>query len=146
MINISNCPDTGLKRKITAKDFYKFESVQQVILRCHISHYNQQDEKVENARVKSYYKDLVASDLWCDATTGALWTPEQVAEYKAALQAIEDWNNSTDPEKGPQPPAPEVTPITEYEYFISLTTVPIIMEQMELSYISTRDQEGKFNI
>lgn len=34
MINISNCPITGLQRKVTKKNVLFYESTQQLILEC----------------------------------------------------------------------------------------------------------------
>lgn len=118
MIAISDCPDTGLKRFITAKDTLFYESAQQVILVCHISHYDSENNKIDNTRIKSYIRNLIA-------TTDTPVNPET-----GVIQP--DWS---DPNS-----------ISEYQFFKNLKTVSVIAENMELAIIAARDLEGKFNI
>lgn len=117
MIQISDCPDTGLERFITAKNTLFYETVKQVILECHISHYKNGD-LVENSRIKSYQRDLVATD-------------DTPVDPMTGMQRA-DWSNPTS--------------ISEYQFFKNLKSVAIIQENMELQIIQLRDYQGKFNI
>lgn len=144
MINISNCPDTGLTRKIEFRDLHKLESVKQVILRCWFAYFKPNGERVTKQPLKQYC-DLVASDSYCDPQTGRVWSDQESADYKAAIKAIEDWNNTPEQDRGPEPDAPAAVPVTEFEFFMNLTKFPVVMDQMEKDYISARDQEGKLN-
>jgi hypothetical protein len=123
MIQISNCPDTGLVRKVVKKDLYKLETCRQVILRCLITHFKD-GVAVENGRIHSYSKDLVASDSLVNPSTGVLLTPEQLSD-------IENLG---------------FTPIQEYSFFHNLTLMPVVMNDLENSIILSRDAQGKFDI
>jgi hypothetical protein len=117
MINISDCPITGLQRKVTAKDLLIYETDKQVVLRCFISHYKE-NVLVENSRIKSYSKDLVATDL--------IPVHNQTGEK---LESFDDPNA-----------------IGQYSFFKHLTTVPVAIEALELKYIGDNDLEGNFDI
>jgi hypothetical protein len=183
MIQISNCPDTGLKRFVEHKDFQKLESVKQVILRCHFKYLKADNTEPKNQTLKPYC-DLVASDSYCNPD-GSLWSAEESALYNKYLAdksaydyqleiyntkldefndlfavyevAYENWSQLPAEERGQQPlapvapiaptepAAPEQTPITEFDFFMYLTTQPIKMGEMENNYIAMRDAEGKLN-
>jgi hypothetical protein len=124
MITISNCPRSGRVRKVTAKDMSFLESVRQVILKCHISLYDENDQVIETRGVHSYTASLVASDSFVNPSTGKLLTPEQLS-------------------------APETLgfePIQEFDFFMMLKSVPVIVNNLEEAYILERDSEGKLNV
>lgn len=117
MIKISNCPDTGLERFITAKDTLFYESTKQVILKCHISHFKT-GVIIENARINSYTKNLVATvDTKVNPQTGAILPYNTQEPY-----------------------------ISEYQFFLNLKSTLVKQEDIELQIIQSRDLEGKFNI
>jgi hypothetical protein len=167
MINISNCPDTGLKRKVTSRDFLLFENARQIILDCHISHYkvvNGVDVLVNNARTKNYSRKLVASNSWVDANTGRVWTDLEVSTYKQTLKDIEEYPAKVikfnadlaiwiaGGEVGPAPispilPATPVAPKEEYDFFtLVIGSQPVMFFQLLDSIIVSRDLQGKFDI
>lgn len=120
MITISNCPITGLKRKLTY-DFYWLQSQSKIVIMCYIHHYNDEDVLISNARIVSYQKALTASDSLVDPMTGHIYTPEELL---------------TEPES-----------ISEYEFYVSVLGVtPLILPSLIESIIQARDLEGKFNI
>lgn len=87
MIQISDCPITGLQRKLTY-DFYWLQSVRQIIIRCYVSHFDE-NELIENARIVSYYRDLVASDNLVNPNTGEFEDGENsIFEYEFYVNVI----------------------------------------------------------
>lgn len=127
MIDISNCPDTGLKRKLDYEFIWARRSLQ-VIVRCYISHYNNSDILIENARIHSYTRDLIASDSLVHPLTGVLLTDPELL-----LVENNQWI-------GP-------TPITEYEFYtLVLGVTPIVLSTIIEATIALRDSQGKFNI
>jgi hypothetical protein len=117
MINISDCPITGLQRKVTRKDLFVSETDKEVILYCYISHFKE-GVLVENSRITSYQKVLRATELIpVHNQTGA------------KLENFDDPNA-----------------IGQYSFFKHLTTVPVAIEALELKYIGDNDLEGNFDI
>ncbi len=137
MIQISNCPDTGLERFITEKDTLFYESTKQVILTCHISHYKD-SVILENERIKSYKRHLVATE----DTPVNKFTGVQVESFNITESSIDivDGENVTITAV----PNPDV--ISEYNFFKNLKSIPVVQEDMERSIIQLRDSQGKFNI
>lgn len=121
MIQISDCPITGLQRKLTY-DFYWLTTIKQIIVNCHISHY-QDDELINNARINNYDRQLVASDSLVNPVNGHIYTQQEL-----------------DVE-----PKPDT--ISEYDYYVTVLGIThLILPQLIESIILARDAEGKFNI
>lgn len=101
MIKISNCPITGLRRRIYKKNFQWLEDPKQIRIECFIRHFKvigldgegkEILEPVENARIKSYMKPLVASDSLVDPTdNGRVLTDQEIADYYQRLKDIENY-------------------------------------------------------
>ena len=127
MINISNCPITGLKRKVTKKRLNWYEDTRQVIIKCFISHYDSNDNLIENSRIKSYTRELTASDSLVNPNTGVLLTNQQLEDYKNNVNL-------------------GFTPIEEYDFYEMMSNAPIVIKQMLENIIMLRDSEDKFNI
>jgi hypothetical protein len=117
MINISDCPITGLKRQITHKDLFVSETDKEVVLYCYISHFKD-GVLVENSRITSYQKVLRAT--------------EQIPVNKKTGEKVESFD---DPNA-----------IGQYSFFKYLTTLPVAIENLELKYIGDNDLEGNFDI
>jgi len=117
MIKITNCPITNLERFITAKNLFFYETTKQVILECHISHFKE-GVVVENERIKSYKRNLVATE----STPVNPLTGEEVESFD-----IEG-------------------AISEYQFFDNLRNVAVIQNDMQASIIAARDLQGKFDI
>lgn len=129
MIAITNCPVTGLKRKVVGKVFTWDDITRQIIIKCFIKHYNQQDEIVENARINSYTRNLLASDSLVKPQNGVLLSESELEAYR------ED------------PTSLGYTPLEEYDYWVGVVgSQPIVLPNVLEQIILLRDQEGKFNI
>jgi hypothetical protein len=95
MVNISNCPQSGLARKVT-KDLQKLESAKQVILECRVFYFNAQGKKINTRGIHEYVHKLTAHNgiyvnpFSVGADAGKKWTLEQTAAYDAAMKAIAD--------------------------------------------------------
>lgn len=89
MIAISNCPTTGLQRKVVY-DFFWFTQARQIIIKCTVTYYKN-GEVVTDSRLKPYVRDLVASDSLVDPLTGAVLTDEQIADYHSNVAAWDDY-------------------------------------------------------
>jgi hypothetical protein len=123
-ISISNCPITGLNRKVTNYDFLWSTKDKKIVIRCMVSHFNEADELIENSRILSYVRDLVASDSKVNPETGALLTIEELQDEIIAYEAI-----------------------SEYDYYVSVVgSSAIILPQLLQGIIQLRDSEGKFNV
>jgi hypothetical protein len=123
MIAISNCPDSGLARKVIKKDLYILESARQVVLKCHVGYFDENGELIKRKGIQNYTVDLVASDSPVNPNTGQVLTPQQLAN----------------PDLG-------FTPITEFEFFAALKSSPVKVNDVENAYIAQRDLDGRFNI
>jgi hypothetical protein len=122
MINISNCPITGLKREVDY-NFFWYKSTEQIIIECTVTHYKN-NEVVENAAIKTYKRNLVASDNLVDPQTGHIFTQEE-------LDA--------------SPPPTET--MKEYDFYAYVLGVqPLVLPELIEQIILARDQEGKFDI
>lgn len=87
MIQISNCPISGLERKLTY-DFIWLQGNKQIIVRCFISHYSG-SELINNARIKNYQRDLIASDSLVDASrSGWVLSQSEINNHNTKLQEI----------------------------------------------------------
>ncbi len=121
MITISNDPITGLKRKLTY-DFYWLSSTRRIVIQCTITSYNELDEKVENARVKTYDVPLIASDSMVDPTNGHIYTPEELAAD------------------------PELPKMQEYDFYVYVIgSQAVLLPALIETIIQARDLEGKFD-
>lgn len=165
MINISNCPITGLKRKITHKNFFWFESTKQIIIECYISHYDNNNVLVENSRIKSYKRSLVASDSYVNVTNGEVLTQQQLNDREETLYLINNFNtihsqwqvahdnwlsiaNNSLPEPiEPVLPEQPFNIMQEYDYYVTVLGVtPLILPNLINQIIQLRDSQGKFDI
>lgn len=92
MISISNCPITGLQRKVDY-EFFWYKRSRQIIIQCYIDYYK--DDVVATAnitRLKPYKRALVASDTLVNSQTGVIMTPEQISNYHYATGILNDYN------------------------------------------------------
>lgn len=175
MITISNCPITGLKRKLTY-DFYWLQSQRKIIIMCSIEHYDNNNNKVNNARIVNYQRALTASDSLVKLPTGELLTEEETTEFLAAKKLIDNYNvaltiynqnmitynallteyNSHEPRIG-NPPSEPIAPvqpaalpfdaIEEYDFYVSVLGVTeLILPNLIHQIILARDLQGKFDI
>lgn len=116
MIKISDCPITGLERKIVKKNILIYETTEQVLLECIISHFKD-GELIDNSRIKSYVVTLVASNnTFVDKTTG-----EEVADSEAP------------------------NAIGQFDFFVELQKVPVVQLDLIKQHITKADLRGKFN-
>lgn len=116
MISISNCPNSGLLRKVDYQ-FFWLKLNRKIIIQCHVSHFKRDeqaysnyneaysawtgntsgstepvanyDTKIDNLAIKTFIKELVASDSLVTANTGQIWTPNQISAY---YQSVEDYS------------------------------------------------------
>lgn len=90
MITISNCPITGLERKVEY-DFYWLTRVKQIIVKCAVYYYKD-GEKVEGlTRLKPYIRDLIASNSLVNPMNGVVLTPEEISTWNAGRQAYSSY-------------------------------------------------------
>lgn len=108
MLEITNCPNSGLVRKLDYQ-FFWLKLNRKIIIQCHVSHYKRDqdlfeayelalsahtqnptgttmpvqnyDTKIENMAIKTFVKELVASDTLVNPTTGVILTQEQLNTY-----------------------------------------------------------------
>ncbi len=121
MIQISNCPITGLERKVTHCDLLNKESINKIILTCYITHYKD-GNPVNTEGIRSYDRELIAStDTPYNTITG-----ERLADVPAswAIQGV----------------------VSEYAYFKGMENISIKQSDLKASVIAARDLEGKFNV
>lgn len=83
LINISNCPVTNLNRKLDYQ-FLWLKTQQKIIIRCWVSHYKD-NNLVENAAIKSFVRELIASDSLVNPINGVLLTEQQINDYNEAF-------------------------------------------------------------
>lgn len=167
-INISDCPETGLKRKITNYNLLIYQEYNQIILDCTIKHYKNNGNLIENNRIKSYTRKLVASDSLVRNTDGYVLTKEEIDIYNQTLSDIETFDSRhaawvinhqnwlTIPE-GPLKPAEPIEPILpetpnyslmkEYDFYRFILGInPVLVFNLCEQIIQIRDAEGKFDI
>lgn len=124
MINISDCPDTGLKRKLDY-NFLWYKRTRQIIIECFVEHFKSDSTTpVDNKRIQSYSRNLVASNSLVNPTNGTILTEEQLADISSL----------------------GYTPIEEYDFYKVLAEVPLVLRTKIEELIAYRDAEGKFNI
>lgn len=80
MIQISNCPVTGLVRKLEY-DFLILKTVRQIIIDCTVHYFNNQGVIVNSNGLKSYKRPLVASDSLINSQTGELDENGDITEF-----------------------------------------------------------------
>lgn len=123
MINISNCPVTGLKRKVIDKSLIIESPSRQVILKCIVGYFDANDVEINipGRGINRWTKNLVASTDKVNPQTGVPLTPLQITNG-------DPW-------------------IEEYDFFNYIrNNVAIVVNTMETNEILTSDQEGKFNL
>lgn len=92
---ISNCPMSGLARKVT-KNLQKLEDIGQVIQELKVHCFNAQGEVIKTRSIGEFTHKAVAHNgiyvnpFSMGAEAGKKWTPEQTAAYDAALKNIAD--------------------------------------------------------
>lgn len=79
MIIISNCPVTGLSRKLEY-DFLILKQVKQIIIECTIRYYNADGNEIVTNGITSFKRSLVASDSKVNAQ-GVLDEQGTVTEF-----------------------------------------------------------------
>lgn len=90
MISISNCPISGLERKVEY-DFYWYTNARQIIVRCTVHYYKDGQPVTGLSRIKSYVRDLVASDSKVNPQDGTILTDQEVTAYENALSAYNSY-------------------------------------------------------
>lgn len=85
MINISNCPISGLERKVEY-DFYWLKRAKQIIVKCVVYYYKDGVQVEGVTRLKPYIRDLVASNSLVNPVNGQVLTPEEISVYNTARQ------------------------------------------------------------
>lgn len=118
MIQISNCPITGLTRKVR-RNFLWYEIDRQIIIECFVSFYDSQGNKIENERIKTYKRNLVASN------------------------SLVDFNGVLLPDGTEYDPQ---TNIQEYDFYAQLGANQIVLNTQLAGIIALRDLQGKFDI
>lgn len=121
MVNISNCPHTGMKRKVIDRKLLIDPMVRQVVLTCIVGYFDANDVELSGSApgVNRYTKPLVASTDKVNPSTGVTLTEEELAN-----------NNPW---------------VYEIDFFLALKNMPIKINELEVSEIQTSDIEGKFN-
>lgn len=95
MISISNCPVSGLERRVEY-DFHWYTSARQIVVRCTVHYYKDGVPVTGLSRLKSYTRDLVASDSRVSPVDGTIYTTEQVDSYYADLAAYTAYTAAQD--------------------------------------------------
>lgn len=121
MLEITNCPNSGLVRKLDYQ-FFWLKLNKKIIIQCHVSHYKRDqslyeayqialsaytqnpsgatapvenyDTKVENLAIQTFIKELVASDTFVNPTTGAILTQEQYTDYYNSVSAYQTYESN----------------------------------------------------
>lgn len=167
MINISNCPVTGLNRRV-AYDFYWLSSTRKIVIMCTVSYHSTNGDIVKRGGINTYQQPLTASDSLIRVDTQQLLTAQQTADYKALAALHSSYASRLamyetqlaeyesvpievrDPRLEPTPPVqPAPLPyqaIEEYDFYVNVIGVTkIILPQLIENIIAARDLEGKFN-
>lgn len=127
MITISNCPLTGLQRKVNY-NFHWFTKLKQIIIECEV-HFFKNDIEVDSTRIKPYTRNLVASDSLVRNDTGQVLTPQEILDFNQL------------------PFTPTYGLMEEYDFYAYVLGVtPIILPQLIEQIILVRDSENKFDI
>lgn len=121
MLEISNCPNSGLVRK-TDYQFFWLKLNRKVIIQCHVSHFKRDmsaytayntsysawtanptgstkpianyDTLINNLAIKTFIKELVASDSLVNRTTGEILTTEQLNAYNNSVSAYNAYGSA----------------------------------------------------
>ncbi len=89
-VAISNDPLTNFKRSLTF-DVYLLQSLRQIIVRCIIDSFDEDDNLINNSRVSSYMRELVASDSIVDPNTGQ-FSDQGIQEYDFFMGVLQSGN------------------------------------------------------
>jgi hypothetical protein len=116
MIIISDCPITGLQRKVVKKNLFFFETNERLILECIISHFKG-DVLVENSRIKNYTVSLIA-----DNTT------------------------FVNGENGDYVDAKDKNAIGQFDFFVLLQNVAVKQSDLIAQHIIRADNNKRFDI
>lgn len=120
MIAISNCPITGLERKIVEKNTLFYETSKQLVLECFIKHFKD-GEVIDNSRIKSYAVSLKADNT----------TPVNSQTGEQLEDTPENWALPTT--------------IGQFDFFCFLQTIPVTQSELILQHITNADNLGRFN-
>lgn len=94
MISISNCPITGLQRKVEY-DFFWYKKSRQIIIKCYVDYYKDGITVTENVtRLQPYVRNLIASDSLVNSATGVLMTQEQIDQYTTDTATLNVYNTA----------------------------------------------------
>jgi hypothetical protein len=93
MISISNCPVTGLERKVEY-DFHWFTRSRQIIVKCTVDYYKDGVPVTGLQRIKPYTRDLVASDSLVNPQTGEILSPAQIEDYRVNKTALDAYQSA----------------------------------------------------
>lgn len=145
MINISNCPvNKDLKRKLDY-DFIWHRTRNQIRIRCKISHYKD-DELIENLAIKSFEKELIASDSMVKKADGSFFVPTE--ELPTLNEPIRNQFNSEEDFNTANANWEDVIKdyCTEYDYYVGVIgKTPIILPDLLEQIILLRDSQGKLS-
>ena len=124
-VEISNDPLTGFKRQLTY-DIYLLQSQRSITVRCIVDSLDGQGNVINNSRVSSYMRELVASDNLVNNQTGEKYTQPELA----LMDEEEQENNCA----------------YEYDFFMAvLKGGQIDLMALASSVIHQRDLQGKFD-
>lgn len=120
--SISDCPITGLQRKVVKTELLNSEVQNIVRLTCYVEFYKN-GEKVNSKYINGYIKELTAkTDTPVNKLTGQILGED----------TPEIWNDENT--------------VSEYVYFKTLETMSVKQSDIKAMIIATRDAEGKFNV
>lgn len=150
-LNLPNCPSTGLKRKITGRNFLWFddEDLKQIIIDNKVSYFKADDTLVSTITRR---RKLVATlDTQVNPVDGSFLTPEQVQHNKTYDQQLatyntahEAWQNLPPEQQAqtpePQAPAPKHPAMGEYDYYVlvigaSPVNLPQLLDMVTLARV-----------
>ena len=93
MISISNCPISGLQRKVDY-EFFWYKRSRQIIIQCYVDYYKDGVVATANiTRLKPYKRPLVASDTLVNSQTGVIMTQQEIDNYYQATALLNAYNS-----------------------------------------------------
>jgi hypothetical protein len=142
MLEITNCPNSGLVRKLDYQ-FFWLKLNRKIIIQCHVSHYKRDQElyeayqvalsahtqnptgttmpvqnydtKIENLAIKTFAKELVASDTLVNPATGVILTQDQQGQNQPAPLNSDGKGISQVPPEGVNIPEPSAEDLKKYD-------------------------------
>lgn len=168
MIKISDCPKSGLERRIIKRPLRLGDT--DITLECMIGYFNKvTGEHIETMGIKDHLIPMAATQkTYIDPKNPLVpWSPEKIQEYKDLMVAIAfhptavknyeaalvEWEklderikrDTVKPTPPVEPASPAITPITEFEFLNSKLKEEVVIEDEVLKYIHAKDMVGFFN-